>query len=817
MKLKIKYLCLLSLVFFQSHAQSNLLPKQQKISNSLVDYFKLDRENIHLHLNKTVYLTNEPIWFKGYIIEKKSKPTQNTSNVYVSLHDANGKKLTAQLYYAEGSIFEGRIDLDKNLKSGHYFLQVYTNFMNNFSEDESSIYEIEILNETEKDFVLPSDTINYNSTTISFFPESGIFLEGISNTIGARISDCNGNGIAVKDVEILDSKGNTVTTFSTDAFGYGKFEIHETKPESYTAIFNVKEKRKEQLLPMPLPSGISFSVDNYIFPEKTIVKLQTNSKTFNEIKNIPFNLVFQQDEAATFVDFSFNNTNELQFIIQSSQLPEGLNSVYLIDQNLNNIGERMIFNPYPMPEKTTLWITENRMDSLAVEGSSSIISGTVSISILPEATVTENLPKTIYSDFLFDNYLSKPSKNTTYYLSNFSRKKHYELDNFLLSQRSKYDWNTMMISPPTAKFTNDKGITIKGTVNSNLKNPKEITVNMNTIGLGINEFTILNDKKEFFFEHVMVQDSSKIYFDVMDQNEHKPKVKIYSQLLNNNRIFNKPIVTLQKTCNAVESKNEKTETISLPKIANSILLDTVSITGKKDILKHQKRIGNVMAKGFKISEADNNRYPDVLKFIGNNGFTVSSSGGKVSIINGHPQLEIAAKSGTINRSKKRTSAWSTNTYSDTNANMNGPAIFIDNIFVPNYDALRDYTMNQIDEIYINRMINDLSTYGSRGTIRIYTKTTPAIVSNQSNTSESLFVKNGFQKIRSYQNPKYDSVQDEGFFKLGTIGWKPIISTDENGSFHFSIPNLNQKSVCIIIEGLNDNGVMISEIQTLNLP
>jgi len=815
MKFKITFLSILSLIVFQSSAQNALLPNHQKISNSVVDYFKLDRENIHLHLNKATFVTNEQVWLKGYIIEKKHKPTQNTSNVYVSLHDANGKKITTQLYYAEGGIFEGRLKLDPKLPTGHYFLQAYTNFMNNFSEDESSVYEIDILNEAAEDFV-PQASINYNSATLSFFPESGVFLEGVPNTIGVEISDCNGQGIAVQDVEIIDSNGNTVTTFSTDIFGYGKFEIHETKSENYTAIFTVKGQRKEQPLPMPVTTGISFSVDNYIFPDKTIIKLRTNPKTINQIKNALYTLVFQQDEATTFVNFSFSDANEQKLIVLSSELPEGLNSLYLIDENLNKMGERIIYNPYLMPEKTAIWIADTRKDSVVVEGSSAIISGTLSISILPEATLTESPPKMIHSDFLFDNYLSKASKNTWYYLNDFSRKKHYELDNFLLSQRSKYNWNAMMGNAPTAKFANDKGLLIKGTVNSNLKNLKKSRVNMNTLGLGINEFALLNDKKEFFFEHVMVQDSSKIYFVVIDQNEYKPKVKIHSQLLDNNRIFNKLILTSQKICPAVEPKIEKTKKIPFPKVANSILLDSVMVTGKKNVLKHQKRIGNVMAKGFKISDADVNSNRDVLQFIGKNGFKVSSLGGKVSIINGHSRLEIAARSRTINRSKKSGSAWSTNAYSDTNANMNGPAVFIDNILVPNYDVLRDYTMNQIDEIYINRMINDLSTYGSSGTIRIYTKTTTGFTNEESNTSESLFVKNGFQKFKPYQNPKYDNVQDEGFLKLGTIHWKPIVATNENGSFHFSIPNLNQKSVRIIIEGLDADGTMISESHLLEV-
>ena len=75
-----------------SFSQATLSEKQQKIASAIASYFKLDRENIHLHLNKTTYLTNEQIWFKGYIIEKKFKPSLNTSNLFISLTDAKRAK-----------------------------------------------------------------------------------------------------------------------------------------------------------------------------------------------------------------------------------------------------------------------------------------------------------------------------------------------------------------------------------------------------------------------------------------------------------------------------------------------------------------------------------------------------------------------------------------------------------------------------------------------------------------------------------------------------------------------------------------------------
>ena len=102
--MKKSLLLILFLVFFSGIAQNNLDEK-------LINYFKLDRENIHLHLNKTIYLTNETIWFKGYVIEKKaSKLNFLTTNVHVRLLDATKKEIFNKLFYASnGTIIESLI------------------------------------------------------------------------------------------------------------------------------------------------------------------------------------------------------------------------------------------------------------------------------------------------------------------------------------------------------------------------------------------------------------------------------------------------------------------------------------------------------------------------------------------------------------------------------------------------------------------------------------------------------------------------------------------------------------------------------------
>jgi|GEM_PF-433298 len=785
---------------------------QIKIAGAIDDYFKLDRENIHIHLNKTAFLTNEQIWFKGYIIEKKFKPTLNTSNVFISLIDSNGEKVATQLYYAEGNLFEGRIKLNKSIPSGKYYLQVFTNFMNNFSEDESSTYEISILNIGDKNY--STEKASPQSIIVGFFPESGIFLEGASNTIGVKITDCLGKGIAVKNAEITDAKGNLITTFSTDPFGYGKFEIYSANSESYSATIFANGIKIQKTLPLPSTSGITFSIDNYIFPDKTVVKIRTNAKTIPQIKNKNYTLVFQQNEATTFAAFSFKeNEYEHKLIIPSSELNSGINTVYLLNENYQKIAERLIFKPLSPANDVSLTIASVRNDSIKISGVSKIPFGNFSVSVVPSETDSENNLKTIQAGLVFDNYLAKPVSNSLYYLADFTRKKHYELDNFLLSQKPKYQWDAIIGTAPQAKFESDAGLGVKGTVNTDDSKGIIFKINMNSLGLGLNEFTSLNGKREFQFEHLLAIDSTKIYFVAKDKNGKELDHKIVYQLQNNNRKFIKSFIPEQQCSeNLVIEK----KTMPLPKFDNAIMLDSINVIAKKNKFVNQNRVGNILARGFKISEKDANSYQGVLQFIARNGFLVSQVDGSVSITTNRMNAATGfATTSTLSQNKRRITT--TEIY-NTRPKTNQAAVFIDDMYIQNLDFLQDYSLSLVDEIYLNRNGNDISTSGTSGVIKIYTKKSYGIYNNNiSNKSPVLIVKNGFQRFLPYQNPKYDNMRDEGFQKFGTIDWKPFVATNENGEFSFTIPNFYQKSVKIIIEGMSAEGEMISEIKTLNIP
>ena len=127
-------------------SQNNINPNELKIKSIFQNYFTLNREAIHLHLNKSTFLNEENVWFKGYVISRNNSNPNRTTNIYMILLDENGDKITEQLVFANNGVFTGNIPLNVDLVSGKYYIQAYTNWMNNFNENESTITQIDIIN-----------------------------------------------------------------------------------------------------------------------------------------------------------------------------------------------------------------------------------------------------------------------------------------------------------------------------------------------------------------------------------------------------------------------------------------------------------------------------------------------------------------------------------------------------------------------------------------------------------------------------------------------------------------------------------------------
>ena len=277
--------------------------EDQKVAlqNTYSTYFGLERENIYVHLNKSLFIPEEPIWFKAYIYNKETnKPAVNSTNIFISLYDAKGKEIENKLFFAQNGVVSGTLDLNISVKPGSYYLRAYTNWMNNFKEDESFVsLPITVLDPSEA--TSNSNLNNASKHDLQFLPEGGFAINDTENTIGLKLIDQNGQGMEIFG-EIFDDSGVKIKDFKTNTLGFGKFNLTYASNKNYYAIYKIDNTEYRLDLPKGKEEGFTVSIDNYTNPSLTYVNLKTNQLTLENNIGKTFYLVINQNSKVSVVD-----------------------------------------------------------------------------------------------------------------------------------------------------------------------------------------------------------------------------------------------------------------------------------------------------------------------------------------------------------------------------------------------------------------------------------------------------------------------------------------------------------------------------------
>lgn len=782
------YIIFLLIISIKQYAQDSITNSNEiKISSVIKNYFNLERESIHLHLNKKVYINNETIWIKGYVKNRETDLLNfRTNNINAILFDENGYKLSEKLFFCSNGSFAGDFDLNENFKTGDYYIQVYTNWMNNFNEDESTIRKIEIINPNEGIWE-KNNKINTNALFIEINPEGKNMIEGITNSIGLNIKDCS--GIPAENIEgfLEDNKGEIIKTIKVNKFGHSKFEL-TPRNEIYKVKFFIEGKFIEQILPMPIRNGIGIEVNNYTLPKKTIVKIRTNKSTIKTLEGKKIYLVMNQD-SKTFIKDILINENQLtqELIISNEIFPEGIVTFRIIDSNLTQWSERLVY--YFQNQKLESNIIANRVNSeINVSGYSNYNDAILSFSILPNESTGVDHDYTIKSTFLANCYLLNPIKNYNYFITETSRMKLYELDLILLNTNDfKYNWDNIKNKKPIAKFDFEKGIKIKGTLITKFKNIENYKAKLYSIKDMILSTVPIDENYHFTFENIAVADSTKVNISVLKMPDLKPvEAKVVIQIADKNIpfkfLFTKPNLNCIPEKKLVPIKLDELSTLN-----NEIInLENVTIVKEKNILKHQNSLSNSMLKGYKID--DSFAFQDILYFIESKGFIVNRTGATLEILS----RQVTSFSG----------------------NRTSPSVFINERLLFSYDELSLIRMTDIDEIYIDRRATIGNMFNAEGIIKIYLKDSYSQKRNLTDTE--YIIEKGFNKFKRFKNMKYTNIYSKGFKNYGVIGWSPQIITDYDGQFKFSFTNYNLTNYKLIIEGITNDGQLIFDEKSVNL-
>ncbi len=765
------------LLFVQCFSQTPT--NQEKIKTLLNTYFLDDREIIHVQFNKNTFLNNEDIAFKGYVFSKKNNtPYYNTSNIQLIIYNEQQEVVQKQLLFTENGMFAGGIHLDKNFKTGKYLFHFYSNWMNNFKEDDSFYQTVEI-NNIDEPFNFKTNEFNLKTAQIAFFPEGGAIIDDINNIIGVKITDCYNRGLELNNVLILDSKSNEISRFNTNKMGNGVFYMAGDINEKYTLKTQYKDQVITQNLPIVQKTGIAISYNNNL-PNKLAVAVKTNERGVKLNQNKKFNLLIQQNGYSVLkeIDFS-NNEKEQVLFIDKKYLLNGVTSIRLIDENLNEITERLIYNYASPLQVMNLNAKVIANDSISLSGNTNLKKANISASILPEKNIGMDSKRSILGTYYLNTYLESPEMDNFTYFDPENKNSKRDMDYLMLQTKSKLLWENIKSNPPIMNFKFNKGVTISGTVNSKI-NP-DVNNKILLISLKNNVFEKLTVEKDntFKLENFYVQDSTVYILQLENEENAAIHSKMVAKVYNNQTPFNLPIRFNKINC-PIEKITGDSLVFSASKFnKNFINLNEVIITRKKEIFTHSNEVG-INARAFKI---DDREFGSVLDFIGRNGYrTGMNSDNNVFI--------------TSNR--------------DSNSG-NSPDVYLDDFLLFDYNALYSMDLSSIDEIFIDRDDFSSSRSNSSGTIKIYYK--KGLGNKYFKTKCAILIAtSGFSKNIEFKNTNFDTPKEFNLF--GTLNWSSNIAVKENQNFEIKFPRGNQKIIEVLVEGFSDDGQLISEIRKI---
>lgn len=761
----------------------------QYLFSTFKEYTKLPREICYTHLNKTTLIKGEDLGFTVYLFDKYSKKiSTSTTNVYCTLENQKGEVVKSALLLASNGVASNVFEIDSLFTSGNYVFKSYTNWMKNFQEENYFVQDLKIIDPEHSDEI--TKATNASSFDIQFLPEGGHMVNDISNNVGVIVKDQQGYGVGDVSGTITDAQGTELTNFKTNAFGIAKFIFTPKSQNSYTTIVRHESYSQNAELPTAEPLGINLSLTD--LGDKIMLMLRTNEQTHNQIKEDPYKISIHNGSQIKVFDVSFAEKTEIPLIIKNENLYVGINIITLFDKNNSPILERQFFNynGLPLLYSSETIVTKDR-DSLGIRIPIKNINpkefNNFSVSVLPSGTQTYNNHQNILSQIFLKSYLKGYIENSGYYFTDIDREKRYNLDLLLLTQGwSSYNWNSIFKHPPTAQFEFETGISFVAKINRAtskqfiiypLNNSETFTVD------------VPDGKSAFDVKGLLPMGDERLAIASVDKRNKAEKPNLYLQFTPSK------IPSLTNFTKLLPLK-EKTYFVSntseplLYATGRTIeALDEVVINAEKKKEKIDKIKSRNNGTIDVLTDAIRDSNIDFAAYISSKGYSVSQSGGNLSIKN-----------------LRRTTLQS---------GGSAPIIYLDNQRLSDFSILANYTMEQVDYVIIDKSGLGEGIRGANGVIKIFTN--PQLIFKNSATNEVsqiIDIPLTFKEDKKFYVPLYPAYQTDFFEHFGVIDWMPKLNVDPQGNLNFKIAP-KTREIKLFIEGIANDGSFISEIKTIH--
>ena len=462
------------------------------------------QEKVWLHFDNTAYFQGDVIWFSAYVMNATTGQPAPSQVLYVDLVSPTGMLLRQlKLKVVDGRchgsfpLVDASVEAARELRgvvsypSGFYEIRAYTLNMLNFDDagifsrvlpvyqmpEEEGNWEQTVLNTSiapwnVSDRPKSDDTKEVN---VSFFPEGGNLVQGLSCRVAFKATDANGLGIPVIGV-VKDEKGDgdDIALLSTAWDGMGYFTFTPTrKRHSVRITYNSKEYTFR--LPDAVEEGATLMVDN--LSEESIkgkITARIDRKTASRLIGLS---LMCRGKVCHFDTLRLKPTeseaSEATFAIPRDNMPTGVHQLTLFTPEGEVLAQRQLFINNGIEAASVEATTDREVyapyDPVSVMLNATSPDGTplqtsLSVSVRDRLDLGSSATDDVLTDMLLSSELKGCIFHPEKYFESSDRQHTQALDLLMMTQGwTRYHWRQMAQTEPFAiKHFVEDGLVLDG-------------------------------------------------------------------------------------------------------------------------------------------------------------------------------------------------------------------------------------------------------------------------------------------------------------------------------------------------------------------
>lgn len=117
-------------------------------------------------------------------------------------------------------------------------------------------------------------------------------------------------------------------------------------------------------------------------------------------------------------------------------MQDGVNTITIVDNDLKKLAERQVFKYPESGNKLTYQSYKKSNDTIAIFGNLNSTNVNLSLSVVPENSISVIQEASIFTSFLLTPYIENKNFYANYQFNYISRANQYKLDLLLLNQKT---------------------------------------------------------------------------------------------------------------------------------------------------------------------------------------------------------------------------------------------------------------------------------------------------------------------------------------------------------------------------------------------